>query len=363
MRPGTRQMKTKAMNQQLFGQVEQREGPITERETTFDFLARGGRPEAVQIRSWMEKWYQKFPADHRHELKRRLQSKNFSEFMSAYFELQVFAILCRRNCRIDIHPSFAGSEGTVDFHVANDKEEFYVEATVCGIGQGILHSNANEEDAVRKIKASLANPHSDLWLSAEGELNQTLSKQRVLEPFQGLLNRYTAGEVRRLCPGPGWAHEQRQLSVSIVEGNWRLEGYLAPPIASDGRGQIHGPIKGGLAEGAGPLKSAIEKKVDDWKGKELSKEMFVIAVNACHSEFSWGDESDAIFGNQELVSDCSVFADKMAELNGVIVFDNAVLGAERSARVKLYRNGNMSIPECLQCLVSERALGGLLGFE
>lgn len=351
------------MNEQLFGQVEQREGPVTERETTFDFLARGGRPEAVQIRSWMEKWYQKFPADHRHEMKRRLQSKNFSEFMGAYFELQVFAILCRRNCQIDIHPSFAETEGTVDFHVANDKEEFYVEATVCGIGQGILCSNSNEEDAVRNIKASLVNPHSDLWLSAEGELNRTLSKHRVLESFQGLLNRYTADEVRKLCPDPGWAHAQRPLSDSIKVGNWRLEGYLAPPIASDGRGQIRGPIRGGPVEGAEPLKTALAKKVADWKEKKLSEEMFVIAVNACHSEFSWGDESDAIFGNQELVSDRSVFADNLAEVNGVIVFYNAVLGAERGARVKLYRNGNMSIPECLQCLVSERALGGLLGFK
>ncbi len=116
-------------------------------------------------------------------------------------------------------------------------------------------------------------------------------------------------------------------------------------------------------EGAEPLKTALAKKVADWKEKELSEEMFVIAVNACHSEFSWGDESDAIFGNQELVSDRSVFADNLAEVNGVIVFGNAVLGAERGARVKLYRNGNMSIPECLQCLVSETALGGLLGFE
>ena len=351
------------MNEQLFGQVEQREGPITERETTFDFLARGGRPEAVQIRSWMEKWYQKYPEDHRHELKRRLQSKNFREFMSACFELQVFTILFRRNCRIDIHPSFAGTDGTVDFHVANDKDEFYVEATVCGIGQGILSSNANEEDAVRKIKASLVDPHSDLWLSAEGELTITLSKHRVLKPFRGLLDRYTADEVRKLCPNPGWAHEQRLSSEPIVEGNWRLKGYLAPPIASDGKGRVRGPIRGGLAEGAGPLKTAIEKKVDDWKEKELREEMFVIAVNACHSEFSWGDESDAIFGNRELVSDRRVFADMLAEVNGVIVFDNAVLGAERGARVKLYRNGNMSIPKCLQCFVSERALGDLLGFE
>lgn len=354
------------MNEKLFGQVEQRKGPKTKRETTFDFLARGGRPEAVQIRSWMEKWYQKFPADHRNELKSRLQSKNFSEFTSAYFELQVFAILCRRNCQIDIHPSFAETEGTVDFHVANDKEEFYVEATVCGIGQGILCANPNEEDAVCKIKASLVNPHSDLWLAAEGELKKTLSTQRVLEPFQELLNSYTADEVRKLwklCPDPSWAHAQRQLSVSIEDGNWRLDGYLAKPIAPDGKGHVRGPIRGGTVEGAKPLEKAFAKKVDDWKEKELREEMFVIAVNACHSEFSWGDETDAIFGNRELVSDRSVFADKLAKVNGVIVFDNAVLGAERGARVKLYRNGNMSIPECLQCLVSETALGNLLGFE
>ena len=351
------------MIEQLFDRVEQWEGPARERETTFDFLARGGRQEAVHIRKWMEEWYQKLPVKHREGLKSRLRSKELGKFMGAYFEMQVFATLRRLNCQIDIHPCFTETEGTVDFHVTNDKEDLYVEATVCGIGRGILSSNANEENAIRKIKTGLLNPHSDVWLSTEGELNTTLPRRLVLEPFEELLNRYTADEVRGLYPGPKWAHGQQRLSVSIQEGNWRLEGRLAPPIASDGKGQVIGPDRGGAVNGAGPLQRALDNKADDWKEKRLEGETFVIAVNACHSEFWWGDEADAILGNRDMVSEQSVFSNSLSGVNAVIVFDHAVLGAERGSRVKLYRNGNMPLPEFLRFLVSERTLGSLLGIE
>ena len=351
------------MNERLFGHSETREGPPTLRETTFNWLARGGRPEAARIRSWMEKWYQKYPADHQEELKRRLQSRLFGEFMRAYFELQVFSILHRLNCRVDVHPCFAGTEGTVDFLVNRDKgEKFYVEATVCGIGQGNMLSNANEEDVVRKIKTRLLNPHSDVWLSAEGELNTTLPKQRVVGPFQDLLNKYTADEVRRLCPDRGWEHVQRQLAVSIEEGSWRLKGYLAPPIASDRKGRVHGPCRGGTIDVAEPLARALAKKADHWKAKGLEEAVFLIALNVCHPEFWWGDETGVIFGNRNCASDNSSFSNSLSVVNGVVVFDHAVLGAERGSRVKLYQNSNMPIPECLRFLVSEKVFGDLLGF-
>ncbi|MDE0332837.1 MAG: hypothetical protein OXL41_13320 [Nitrospinae bacterium] len=51
------------MNDLLFQSVSQRKGLIKEGETTFQFLQRGGRGEAVQIRQWMEEWFQQFPLD------------------------------------------------------------------------------------------------------------------------------------------------------------------------------------------------------------------------------------------------------------------------------------------------------------
>lgn len=348
------------MNDLLFQSVPQQEGPITEGETTFQFLQRGGRGEAVQIRQWMEEWFQQFPFDQKKKLKHRLQSEDFGEFMSAYFELQVFAILRRLDCTVEVEPSFPQTNGTVDFHVTNYQEHFYVEATVCGVGRGILSSNTNEQNVVRKITEQLKDPHSDVWLSATGELNRTLGKKCVVEPFEELLKTYTADDVRRLYSKLGWAVAQNRLSTAIKEGDWVLEGYLAPPIASDGRGQIRGPGRVGVVDGSPPLAKALEKKAEDWGKKKLEKEIFLIAVNVCHSEFWWGDEREAIFGRSTPISEQEAFSEPLSRVSGVIVFGNAVLGAERNSRVKLYTNMGKRIPECLRFLLQERSLGELL---
>ena len=352
------------MNEHIFTRVKQRPGPTTEPETALNFLARGERPEIVEIRQWMENWYEVFPVGSRKDLRKRFQSKDIGEFTSTYFELQVFALLSRLNCDLEVHPRFAGTEGTVDFRVTHGKETFYVEATVCGFGQGNLRSSTNEEDAVRKIRENIRELHSDIWLSAEGELNTALSKERVCAPFQGLLNQYTPDDVRTLCTEPRLTQPQQrgELSASIAEGNWRLYGHLAPPIASNSQGQVHGPARGGAVDsGKEPLKKALRNKAHDWKEKKLEEEIFVIMLNACHSEFFWEDEREAIFGNRDLPSDQAAFVDTLREVNGVVVFDHAVLGSERGTRVKLYRNGSMPIPECLEFLVCERHLGDLLG--
>lgn len=351
------------MNDLLFQSVPQQERPITEGETTFQFLQRGGRSEAVQIRQWAEEWFQQFPLDQKKKLKRRLQSEDFGEFMSAYFELKVFAILKRLDCTVEVEPSFPKTSGTVDFYVTNHQEHFYVEATVCGVGRGILSSNTNEQNVVQKINEYLKDPHSDIWLSATGELRTTLGKKRVVEPFEKLLKTYTADDVRSLYSEWGWAIVQNRLSTAIKEGDWVLEGYLAPPIASDGRGQIRGPDRVGVVDGFPPLAKALDKKAEDWRKKKLEKEIFLITVNVCHSEFWWGDERDAMFGRSTPISGEGAFSNHLSRVSGVIVFDYAVLGAERGSRVKLYSNKNKRIPECLRFLLHERRLGELLGVK
>ena len=187
-----------------------------------------------------------------------------------------------------------------------------------------------------------------------------MGKKRVFESFKELLKTYTADDVRRLYSEWGWAIAQNRLSTAIKEGDWVLEGYLAPPIASDGWGQIRGPDRVGVVDGSPPLAKALEKKADDWGKKKLEKEIFLIAVNVCHSEFWWGDEKEAIFGRSTPISEQEAFSEPLSRVSGVIVFGNAVLGAERGSRVKLYENMGKRIPECLRFLLQERSLGELL---
>ena len=215
------------MNDSLFKPAPQWQGPATKGETTFAFLERGGRTEATGIRQWTEEWFRAFPAIHSGHLKRMLQSEDFSAFMGAYFELQVFAMLRRLGCCVEVHPRFSGTCGTVDFRVAHDQDSFYVEATVCGINQGKLHSNTNEEDAVGKIRDVLGEPHSDIWLHATGELRKTLGKDQLVDPIKDLLGRYGPDDVRRLKKEPPW----RLPRTSIRENGWRLEGRVGGVVA------------------------------------------------------------------------------------------------------------------------------------
>ena len=330
---------------------------VTRHETTFEFIERGGRPEGVAIRPWFEKWYRIYPNGHRETWKTRLKSKHYREFMGAYFELQAFAMLRRLNCRVEIHPCFSETSGTVDFLATHGQVRFYMEATVCGVNQGIAHSSANEEDAVRKIKENVTNSHSDVWLSATGELSNTLRTDPLIKPIRELLDLYTADEVRRLHDG----NRRDCPRTSINEGDWTLDVSLLPPLTSDGRGQVWGPCRGGPMDGSLLLARTLSKKAQDWNRKKLKQESFLIVVNNCHSDYSWGDERSAIYDHPAPNVDEEAFSQPLSHVAGVIVFGNAILGREHSAPVKMYRNRGHCIPECLQFLTQEQTLSELLG--
>ena len=345
------------MNAPLFKAIPQSQGAITNGETTFEFLQRGGRPEAIAIRQWIENWFREYPDDHGEDLRKRLQSKKFAEFMSAYFELQVYSVLRRLGCRAEVHPDFAGTQGKVDFGVTHGEESFYVEATVCGIEQGILRSNANEEDAVRKIREAIRCPHSDVWMDAEGELLKTLGKNRLVGPVQELLDSCSPDAVFGLEEVPSWHSPQ----TSIQEGDWKLDIFLARPIASNRKGQVQGPSRGGPGDSALPIFRALRKKVKDWADKKRDDATFVIAVNVCHSEYWAGDELKAIYGKFDPIVGQDSFSQSLSRVAAVIVVGNATLGFEKGAPVRLHENPDRGAPECFQFLRQETSFGGLIG--
>ncbi len=323
---------------------------------------------AIPIRHWMEDSFRAFPASAMPRLKHRLQSPKFAEFLSAYFELQVFTLLRRVGCSIEVEPPFPGTQGaTVDFLARHQEDAFYVEATVCGIGQGVLSSNANEDDAVKKIREGLTCLHSDLWLEAEGELRRTLGKRLLLLPFQNLLKTYTPEVVRTLHSRLGRYEAESHLSATIQEGDWKLTGRLDPPHASNGRGQVWGPMRSGAVSAEAPLTLALAKKAEDWRRKNLKEECFLIAINVCNPDFGWDlDELRAIHASgapQSPGAPSSRFAPYLARVAGVLVLDNATLGMERQARVRLHANPQRHIPECLQPLLQVQILGDALNFN
>lgn len=347
------------MNEMLFKPVEQRQGPSTAQETTFAFLERGGRKEAVEIRQWIESWFQAVPGKQRKVLERRLKSERFGQFLSAMFELQVHEILRRCGCMMEWEPELPGS-GTVEFRVSHKHQEFYVEATVCGIGRGALHSNENEQDAVEKLRKNLKRLHSDLRLSAKGELKKSLGKKFVRQ-FQDLLDTHTPEEVRNIHRERGSLWAPSLPSTEFHEGDWVLTGLLRPTFASNGVGKVLGPARTEYVDGATAITTALKQKVKNWIKGGMTDRDFLIAINVCHSDAFSDDPEQAIFGRTGSPERDENFLEFLSCVNGVLVFYQATLGNERSAPVRLYQNGKKNIPACLQFLLQEQRLGDLLG--
>ena len=264
----------------LFKSVKQQKGSIKGRETTFEFLQRGGRQEAIEIREWIERWFREFPASGQLNLKRRLKG-DYSPFMSALFELEVHKMLLQLNHSIEFEPNILGTNKRIDFLASKGRQSFYVEATVCGIGQSELSGNLNEHDAVEKIRKNLGPMHSDIWLEAEGELNESLGQEYVVKPFRDLLRKYTRDEVLKICLRQSYLGAP---AAEIKKGNWTLKGWLMPASLYS-KGQVWGPARGGAIGGATPLLKALRKKAKDWKRGDFQGRPLLIAINVCHPEF------------------------------------------------------------------------------
>ena len=324
---------------------------------------------AIPFRDWMEDSFRALPAYAMPRLRQRLQSPKFAEFLSAYFELQVFTLLRRIGCSIEVEPPFSGTRGaTVDFLARHGKDEFYIEATVCGLGQGVLSSSDNEEDAVSKIREGLTGLHSDLWLRSEGHLRRTLGKGRLVQPFQNLLKAHTPSEVRELHSRLGRFEAEEYLSETIREGQWELTGRLDPPRATSGQGQVMGPVRSGAVSAEAPLKRALAKKAQDWRRTDFKEQCLLVAVNICNLDFGWNlDEIRAIYAPDAPIhrgtgARRSPFASYLSRVAGVLIVDHATLGSEQTARVRLHRNPERPLPNCLRFLLEENRLGHLIGF-
>ena len=365
---------------------ERTEGPATPAESIFEFLQRSNHPDLIKTCRWINEWFDEFPSDAKPGIESRIKGKNDEDFIGAYFELLTHRMLRRLGLCVEVERRLPNTDEKIDFlaHAPGQKDRsFFVEATVSGFGQGNLRENANERDAVEKIKQGIPNPHSDIWLEAGGTLHRPLKKERVVTPFRELLERHPAEEISRNWPtwkawvdvwgSQPWLVPYAEIKKKESEEErkkgqkweWVLRGYLGPPMASSGVGQIRDPGRGG---GSVLLRESLSKKAEKWRkaverGFDFEGRPFLIAVNGYHREFFWDDIRRALFANPNNELQSGAFCWSLRNVDGVIVFDQAAPRNEQTARVQLFRNGNARVPECLHFLLEESKLGRLLGIE
>ena len=95
-------------------------------EDIFAFLGRSARPNAVEIRRILEKWFEDYPAVECAALKDRLQN----DFHAGFLELFLHSYFHANSFTLAPHPTVPNSPRKPDFLVQNGECEFYLEATV-----------------------------------------------------------------------------------------------------------------------------------------------------------------------------------------------------------------------------------------
>lgn len=323
-------------------------------------------PEFVEYRQWIEELFQELPSEYHKTFCGRLRSKKSDEFQSALFEMQLYRMLKRLDLEVEIEVALPNTAKRIDFFVHTEHQSCFIEATVCGFGEGAFSSTENEYDVIAKLRRGLPKPHLNIRLEAGGRLTKTLAKNEIIKPFKELLDRFTREEFEETLHNYVWYDPryilfEEKCETEIKVGDWTLKGTLELPFPQC-EGQIYGPWRGGGMDTSGPLLRSVQAKAKHWGGIDLGHP-FIVAVNNCHSEFTWEDDcSDikrALTGDPD-AADRASFRPDLHRISGVIVVGNACMGAERMARVKLFRNGSKEIPGFLHFLKEKQIFGNLL---
>ncbi len=351
--------------------VKRTGGNVSSRKSNYDYLNRSNRPEVIEISHWMNGWFCEFPPNAKPKIKSRLTAEKDDTFNGARFELIVHRILKQLDLSVEIEREIPRTDRKIDFFVyptGENERSVYLEATVSGFGRGLLSSNRNEFDAVSKLRAYFDGEnslHSNVWMEAQGELRRTLSCRDIVKPIRELLDQYGLEEVRKLhATGQPW----KKPRCEIRDEDWVLTAYLDPPDSLSGVGQVFGPVRGGAVDGSKAIRDTLRRKARKWKDVDLGGIPILVAVNGCHSEFSWSEHDDidirrALFKDPNREECTGQFHEYLRCLAGVIVFHHAVLGNERQSRVQLFGNVTGEIPEYLRFLYGAHELGMLLGIE
>ena len=343
-------------------------GPATGIERIHEFLEREGRPEAAPIREWIESWYGQLAPAKQRDIRGRLRSGDIRQFTSAYFELQMFAMLRTMGYEVTVEPMLADGRYNPDFLAQHGDERFYLEATVCGQGAGDLRATRNEKDAVEKIRSAVedarVNLHSDLWLEAEGDLNQTLSKNTIARPFINLLRRTTPVQVQGSYESNPYEHRYRmEYRDEFKYDDWTLKGILKPKFHEDAAGQVWGPARSAVGDAAEAIRTSLAEKAGDWRGKGPPNGTLVVAISVCHSQFFWndGDDTRAIREEWESENPEASWRDELKGITAILLVGNISLGNEQVTRARLIPNPERCLPVSLVPLMTEKRLATLTG--
>jgi hypothetical protein len=272
-------------------------------ESDYEYLDRSARPESGRIRDLLNRWYSRYPDDHKTEIAARLRSKDTDGFSSAVFELALFAVCQNLGFVVTVHPDPGTTGAKPDFLLTNSiGTAFYLEGVqVSGSSDSQRAANALKNvvmDAINQVHS----PDFSLGIESEGSPATAPSCTRLTADLAKWLASLDPDVVAKDFDARGtpslprwlWEHDGWKLTFEALPKSPEARGRSSPTI-------IYMGLEAEMLDSARDIRAALVKKANHYGDL---KKPFLIAVNAT----SWGldddDEVQAVFGDMEFV--CSV---------------------------------------------------------
>lgn len=270
-------------------------------DSHFHYLNYSAREAAQMIRNTIENWFLSFPNNCKDELRARFRSNNDTHFLSAYFELYLYSLLKKLECKIEIHPSIQTVGTKPDFLVYEDeKETWFLEAT-------LTKDQSDEKEAAEARKRvvydsinKLDNSDFFIGMDLKGDPETPPPGKRIRSFLNGYLRELDVDVLRDKLNTEGFDSMPRW---SFEHEGWRIVFYPIPKSKS-ARGKKDGSSIGIMNFGArwidtsSSIKSSIKKKASKYGDMDIP---YVVAIDCMGLAVDKESIIDALFGKQKFV--------------------------------------------------------------
>lgn len=303
---------------------------LEEGEDSFAFLNRVNTPFWDAVRGLLDEWFERYPDEHKGELRKAYRSSLDGRHFAAWWELYLHELFLRQGYEIEVHPTLAGTERRPDFRLTKEGRGILVEATA--VFSGISSKGGPTGAAPGWMTAAIETVDSPNFFINYGEVlaegAERLKRSQIVGPLQRWIASLDPDRERARIEGDGEPPE----FVLRCRG-WEVS-FSAWALSPEKRGRSSHRVVGTGAPMAGWVND-----IEQLRGKLKTKagrygrpgEPFVIAVLCLSSFMERLDIEQALFGREAVLVEGPVAGRLVRQPNGLWFHRNAPINQRVSA--------------------------------
>lgn len=259
-------------------------------EHPFSYLDLSARPEANNIRKFLQEAFKRYPDDESAELKNRIQGAKITQSNSAFFELILHETLCKLGFTVTVHPMIKSGDKRPDFLVtSNNGASLYIEA-ICtselGGERSGLESQKNK--LYDEINAQFNEQSASLSISVIKQSKKDFSSKDLFHNIRANLNTLQTQEVTHI-----------KWQWISVDKDWEIELQLhkTEQVSKQFISCIYPNIARRI-DVPSAVQKAFMKKSTRYGELEYP---YILAINIDTLVLEDTDEMEALFGKEQFI--------------------------------------------------------------